>query len=160
MLGKTNPALFEEVADFTVQQIRSSATSFEEADYALRKALFEHHKAGQDYISAANALAGIALENSSTLADAAVDTKANAVAHADLQTSQTNALDGVRNTSNAEREKLSVAVKDVAAALASFEDTSNAMQLATKATVEANAAAIKVNADAQAHLEKGLRLFD
>ena len=57
MLGKTNPALFEEVADFTVQQIRSSATSFEEADYALRKALFEHHKAGQDYISAANALA-------------------------------------------------------------------------------------------------------
>jgi COP9 signalosome complex subunit 4 len=81
MLGKTNPALFEEVADFTVQQIRSSATSFEEADYALRKALFEHHKAGQDYISAANALAGIALENSSTLADAAVDAKANAVAN-------------------------------------------------------------------------------
>ena len=41
------------------------ATILEEADVSLRTALFEHFKKEGDFTSAANALAGISLENSS-----------------------------------------------------------------------------------------------
>mmetsp|Transcript_23288 Transcript_23288/g.47638 ORF Transcript_23288/g.47638 Transcript_23288/m.47638 type:complete len:178 (+) Transcript_23288:99-632(+) len=58
---------FEEVASHTVRRIHSQnmAQSMEEADEILRTALFESYKRDGDFASAAHALAGISLENSS-----------------------------------------------------------------------------------------------
>jgi len=81
LMRKMLPAAkFEEVADYTVRQIRSNQT-FEDADFQLRQDLFAHYKESADFVSAANALAGIALENASSLTDASAEQKANAVAN-------------------------------------------------------------------------------
>jgi hypothetical protein len=57
---------FEDAANYTARRIHSQglAVSLEEADVLLRNSLFEHYKKEGEYSSAANALAGIAVENS------------------------------------------------------------------------------------------------
>jgi len=73
---------FEECAQHTVRRIHSQglASSLEEADFQLRTALFDHYCKETEFSSAANALAGIVLENSSRWTDATPETKATAVA--------------------------------------------------------------------------------
>jgi len=58
---------FEQVSNHIVRRIHAGnmAQTLEEADVLLRTALFEHFKQEGDFTAAANALAGIALENSS-----------------------------------------------------------------------------------------------
>ena len=84
--------LFQDMAEYTTEQIRSNPT-FEEADQIIRQNLFQYYKGEGDYLSAANALAGITLENSSSLSQASPEERANAVANHYVMVAETFLVD-------------------------------------------------------------------
>eukprot|EP00639_Heterosigma_akashiwo_P002680 CAMPEP_0194591992 /NCGR_PEP_ID=MMETSP0292-20121207/22459_1 /TAXON_ID=39354 /ORGANISM="Heterosigma akashiwo, Strain CCMP2393" /LENGTH=371 /DNA_ID=CAMNT_0039450299 /DNA_START=67 /DNA_END=1179 /DNA_ORIENTATION=- len=57
--------VFQEVATYTLGKFQNQVVSFEDADYTLRDALFEHYLNEESFKSAANALAGLNMESGS-----------------------------------------------------------------------------------------------
>ena len=62
-LSHKSSEVFEEIAEFTLVTLKAQSNGFDEADYLLRDAMFEHYLATGEYPEAAQVLAGVNLES-------------------------------------------------------------------------------------------------